>query len=774
KSSKKTAVSQSLSSFDALCKKRKIQPPTLNGSDRDVHSYKKSRLRTPDMPQVDSFKEGVHGDSAAVTKSKALSKIDGREKSMGDPRKSKTKFEKYLEMEMNKGAHAVDDLKMEEKLAKKLKVKFRKLGGPNDGINELLDYTSVVVEDYQLLASSGSASSDGESMEQELERASESLDSEEDLDSGSTSDGEGRVENVDTTNDIHYSGTTTDDAFDLRQADDIHPDIAEVKTVSNAENLDKEAAQDDLSSVLESSVHKSMKYTAPHLRRLSDNESEELGQVRRQIRGLLNRLSESNVESITKDISVIVQSFGRNRGTQMVSEEVLASCSRGPRGNEQYAAVFAAFIAGMASAIGIDFGAKILASIAKTFEEEYMKGDGLSLRNLALLLSQLCIFGVCSSDLIYDLLSVMSKHMMELDVATIMTILQCCGMKLRVDDPAAMKDFILSVQQRVLELKSPLQGASNGESVMNSKRMEFMLETICDIKNNKKKPKEDSPHHVRLKKWLQKLGAEEIQLRGLKWSKLLDPAKKGQWWLSGDSRPIEHSVTEIAEKIDSEALEAQKLLQLASAQRMNTEARRAIFCVIMSGEDYMDAFEKILRLDLPGKQDREIMRVLVDCCLQEKVFNKYYSVLASKLCSYDKNHKFTLQYCLWDHFKQLDSMELRRSVNLARFVAEMLASFSLSLALLKVVEFSNTKTLTPKRVMHFRLLVESIFEYPDDQIWNIFTRIAGIPELEALREGIEFFLKRYVLGMASEKGAFLAGKFKIAKKALHNVAGILK
>lgn len=37
------------------------------------------------------------------------------------------------------------------------------------------------------------------------------------------------------------------------------------------------------------------------------------------------------------------------------------------------------------------------------------------------------------------------------------------------------------------------------------------------------------------------------------------------------------------------------------------------------------------------------MRVLVECCLQERVFNKYYCVLASKLCSHDKNHKFTLQ-----------------------------------------------------------------------------------------------------------------------------------
>lgn len=91
-------------------------------------------------------------------------------------------------------------------------------------------------------------------------------------------------------------------------------------------------------------------------------------------------------------------------------------------------------------------------------------------------------------------------------------------------------------------------------------------------------------------------------LRGLKWSKLLDPQKKGQWWLSGEITSAVDDVEEVASTIGKEATEAQKLMQLAAAQRMNTDLRRAIFCIIMSAEDYIDAFEKILRLDLSGKQ----------------------------------------------------------------------------------------------------------------------------------------------------------------------------
>lgn len=128
-----------------------------------------------------------------------------------------------------------------------------------------------------------------------------------------------------------------------------------------------------------------------------------------------------------------------------------------------------------------------------------------------------------------------------------------------------------------------------------------------------------------------------------------------------------------------------------------------------------------------------------------------------------------LQYCLWDHFKELESMQLLRLMHLSKFVAEMLASFTLSLSALKAVELGDIRQLTPKRIMHFRLLFEALFEHPDKLVWNMFTRIAVTPDLEHLRSGIDFFIKRYVVGTNK---AF-SEKFRVAKKALDNVEGVL-
>ncbi|TYG95448.1 hypothetical protein ES288_A11G268900v1 [Gossypium darwinii] len=674
-------------------------------------------------------------------------------------RTSKTKFEEYLEMEMpNSDMLAQEDLELEKKLAKKLKVKGGKLRGDDDGLNILFEgFSDEEAVNHSLSKKRKKKKSAQQAIKDDIGDDS----------TNEASEGE------------EYSETTVEEipvkapsqkrrkkrkSLLQGQESDIVGETA-LSVTPHSECHNAEVASGEISTKA-LGMESSGKYVAPHLRSQTKNESEEQTRMRRRVRGLLNRLSESNVESITGEMASIFRSVSRSVSSQIISEEVLASCYNGPRGNEQHAAVFAAFIAGMASLVGVDFSAKLMALLAKIFEEEYLKEDNLSLRNLTLLLSYLCIFGVCSCDLIYDFLIMLSKRLTEIDVSTILTVLQCCGMKIRADDPVAMKNFILCVQNRVNELKA-LSG--DGEAKINGKRMEFMLETICDIKNNKKKPKEDTVQHTQIKKWLQKLRVEDILIRGLKWSKLLDPDKKGQWWLPGDIASATDNVEEVANSIDKEAVEAQKMLELAAAQRMNTDARRAIFCVIMSGEDYIDAFEKLLRLDLPGKQDRDIMRVLVECCLQEKVFNKYYTVLAAKLCEHEKNHKFTLQYCLWDHFKELDSMPLLRSMHLAKFMAEMVASFTLSLAVLKTVEWSDPQMLSPKKIMHFRMFFEAIFEYPDKVIWNMFTRIAVTPELETLRQGMEFFIKEYVLKTNKK----VNDKFKLAKKALNNTEGVL-
>jgi len=50
----------------------------------------------------------------------------------------------------------------------------------------------------------------------------------------------------------------------------------------------------------------------------------------------------------------------------------------------------------------------------------------------------------------------------------------------------------------------------------------------------------------------------------------------------------------------------------------------------------MDAFEKLLKLGLNTKQEREIITVAVECCANETVYNAYYTHLLNKFISYHR------------------------------------------------------------------------------------------------------------------------------------------
>jgi nucleolar MIF4G domain-containing protein 1 len=115
---------------------------------------------------------------------------------------------------------------------------------------------------------------------------------------------------------------------------------------------------------------------------------------------------------------------------------------------------------------------------------------------------------------------------------------------------------------------------------------------------------------------------------------------------------------QLAKESTRESTEEAEILKLASSQRMNTDTRRSIFCIIMGSEDCDDAFEKLVRAGmLKNRTERDTVRVLTECCGNEKTFNPFYAHLASRICDYQQQCKFTFQLSFWDTFKQFDSLK---------------------------------------------------------------------------------------------------------------------
>ncbi|XP_042105029.1 nucleolar MIF4G domain-containing protein 1 isoform X5 [Ovis aries] len=288
----------------------------------------------------------------------------------------------------------------------------------------------------------------------------------------------------------------------------------------------------------------------------------------------------------------------------------------------------------------------------------------------------------------------------------------------------------------------------------------FMLETLLALKNNdvRKIPGYDPEPVERLRKLQRGLvrgagAGTDPELR-VSWDSVLNAERAGRWWIVGSAwsgAPMVDGGPQKAPQKPLAGTVSSKILELARKQRMNTDVRRNIFCTVMTSEDFLDAFEKLLKLGLKDQQEREIVHVLVDCCLQEKTYNPFYAFLAGKFCAYERRFQMTFQFSIWDKFRDLENLPATNFANLVHLVAHLLKTKSLPLSLLKVVEFSELdkpRVHFLRKVLHILLMETEV-----EDLGVIFARVSDKPALGLLREGLKLFISHFLLRGAPEAGA---------------------
>uniref|UniRef100_UPI003AAB1C84 nucleolar MIF4G domain-containing protein 1 n=1 Tax=Centroberyx gerrardi TaxID=166262 RepID=UPI003AAB1C84 len=521
------------------------------------------------------------------------------------------------------------------------------------------------------------------------------------------------------------------------------------------------------------------KYVPPHLRDTGDDKRKaELEKLKRHVKGLVNRLSEPNMASISGQLEELYMSSSRKDMNDTLTEVLLAACVTPTLMPDRLLMEHVLLVSVLHHSVGLEVGANFLETVVRKFDEEYKNpGEGKECGNLVAIVAHLYNFQVVHSLLIFDILKLLVVAFTEKDIELVLFVLRNVGFGLRKDDALALKELISDAQRKANEL---------GPKFQDQTRMRFMLETMLALKNNdmRKIPGYDPEPVERLRKLQRTLihqsaGGSDVKLR-VSLENLLAAEQVGRWWIVGSSwsgAPMIDQGNKTSQQSTAEGQFSAKVLDLAKKQRMNTEIRRNIFCVLMTSEDYLDAFEKLLRMGLKDQQEREIVHVLMDCCLQEKTFNAFYAVLGEKFCSQDRRFQMTFQFSLWDKFKELSALPSSTFSNLAQLVTRFLQKKCLSLSILKVIEFGELDK--PKVRFLRQVLTKLLKETEPEDLANIFGRISGIPKLGMLREGLKLFISHFLLKNAQSQGAaeqaaLLSERAQVATQAMEAKEAKLK
>ena len=453
------------------------------------------------------------------------------------------------------------------------------------------------------------------------------------------------------------------------------------------------------------------KYVPPSLRDKEPTVPEDLSRLKKQIQGLLNRLSEANLATILKDVEKLYRDHPRQHVSSILLDLLMGLLSDPTVLQDTFIILHAGFIAAVYKVMGTDFGAQAIQRIDDDFAYHYSKAkqgnSGKRLTNLISLVIELYNFQVISSNLIYDFVRMFLEDLSENNTELLLKIVRNAGPQLRQDDPSALKGIILQLQEAVTKA---------GEDTL-SVRSKFMIETLNQLKNNRLRTgvaasSITSEHTVRMKKTLGVLNERKVRATEPLRVSLTDLRKsneRGKWWLVGasykedDVKAAQQSRQEHRD-LDMD-IDLQKdpaatdLIQLAKEQHMNTDVRRSIFVAMMSSTDANDAYIRLMKLNLKKSQEVEIPKVLIHCSGSEKVYNPFYTILSRRVCS-DKKLKMAFQFSLWDLFKQMGEDEegaeeheqdesfvklgLRTIVNLAKLFGILIAEGGLTLGVLKV------------------------------------------------------------------------------------------
>nr|CAH7733343.1 unnamed protein product [Callosobruchus chinensis] len=514
---------------------------------------------------------------------------------------------------------------------------------------------------------------------------------------------------------------------------------------------------------------KESKYVPPALRQDNTKQSEKLLRLRKQLKGLLNRLTESNMHSISTTIEDMYMNNSRNHMNESLTSLILDTVVTEIATPERLLVEHIVLLAVLHANVGTEVGAHFLQQVALQFDKSLSESHDIEnkiLDNITKIIAQLYNFQLFDSKLVYEILKKFCERFDEKCIECILHVLKNVGFNLRKDNPLELKSFIVEVQKRASE-------ASDEDK--DNCRVKFMLDILLAIRNNnvKKIPNYDVSYPEHLKKVMKgfiRKGNYVTQLN-ISLEDLLKADEKGRWWVVGSAwsgtKVTDQQQTPELARTDNDY--SANILDLARQQHMNTDTRRNIFCIIMAAEDYLDAFNKILHLGLKNQQEREIVNVILHCCLREKKYNPYYSFLAQKFCEYDRKYQGMIKYAIWDKLKSLHSWNQQIS-NLTKLLTHLFIEKGLVISILKAVEFSELDKVT-LRFMR-QILIGIMVHKDEEECLQVFMKVSKSEKLKMFRESLRLFIHHFLLknlksdSIPEEQKVLLERRAKTVEKIL--------
>ena len=321
------------------------------------------------------------------------------------------------------------------------------------------------------------------------------------------------------------------------------------------------------------------------------------------------------------------------------------------------------------------------------------------------------LFKNITSSLIYDLILYFIENFNEVYSEHLLLLLSYTGISIRKENPENLMLIISEINKKYNNMTLSIANTDNTDTNVN--KVKYIIDMIDDIKSNKYLKFNLSDKFAFFVNYVQSNvnGSEtakkgesiETKLESIKNIDIDNLLTSSSLSSNADNTNNDHIglTNEQDEYLPDDIIDNTLSIKLNNKMKrlnISTNLKKLIFTTISTSHNINDAFERITRLNLKGEQNREVIKMILLLCSEEKCFNPFYKHLLEKLMSINKDHKYTYHYCIWDYMKVFNTYndnELKKIHNISKLTAKLLVSEKISFPVLLPFKFeeSDDKTL---------------------------------------------------------------------------------
>lgn len=312
--------------------------------------------------------------------------------------------------------------------------------------------------------------------------------------------------------------------------------------------------------------------------------------------------------------------------------------------------------------------------------------------NLVLLLSYYYNFSLINASLIFEIIQHIIDNSInrynkitEYSIELLVVILQHTGLLLRQNNAIQLKQIIIYITNAV-------QKYSNTNNDNNS-RIQYMINIINSIKNNKKHLYENNKESIEycktqimnIIKQLDKSIKTIDYTIDISLNDYLNVKTNGRWWLTGGTykgQQYNNSHHNNSNNNSSDTVSNNKEIdpidQIARNLNLNTKTKKSILSIIVNANNINEC---IAQLDNILKVYRtDVIQVIMICFLNETIYNNYYEALLLQLYELDNGVIKILDSFLCELLQQLDQQyNDAQIVNLSQLLGKLISDDVLSI-----------------------------------------------------------------------------------------------